>query len=564
MIKKDNGHFLQMNDLRLFNFNPSSIIDLNKILKMGGIDENKLLQSTFYYVINTFCDESEIERARFISGMMREEFYYCPVCMNENPYHRLIWVAKDITVCTKHNIKLVNTCSHCAKEIRYNQIKRLHECPHCGKCFFENNRADFASNNEVCRQKWLDDAWTTLIHNTSLKVVRKNLATKLLYILNDSECILNKDTLRDNLINSRIIPTILQHARDSLLYKRTIHLSFLFLVLYERNISMKDFLYLEVPDNFAKSVATTIAPKKQEVACLAPWCINYNKKNTLMKTGTSYKRRKDDKVLLYYLACPECGCEYAFNERNELEERTYFIKSYPAIASDSNKRGLKKTALDIGLSVDQLRRAIAYFGSLGLVKGYDLKFDGELEIELLDRFIGAIDRKVNINDIKKWDCWNGYNHFLYYRYSIKVIKALLFRTKEVDKPRKVNRQEELYKLREILERMYDIDEDITLEIVSKKMGICVETLRIWGGNSIVEDVKSRQKEKRRVLMLEKIYDLVDTYIEESDGRLVLSEGLYKRIGISRTVLWRISREITSYIKERITKHNKEYRYTNII
>lgn len=564
MIKKDNSHYAQMNDTGLFNFNPSSIVELKKIIYMTNINESELYQSTFYYVLYTFCGESEVERSRFISGLIREEFCYCPSCMKEKAYHRLIWNVRDISVCHIHNIKLIDTCSYCNKEIRYNQIKRLSECPHCEKCFYENGEIDLVDDNELSKQSWLYNAWATLIHNIDRRLVKNDLAMKVLYILNNNEGTLNKDILRYNLINSRIIPTILQHARDTLSYKRTLHLSFLLSILYERNISMENFLNLKIPETFNKSVVLPDASKKEEVGCLAPWCKNFNKKNELIKTGTSYKRKKDGKVLLYYLACSECGCEYAFNDNDELEERTYFIKSYAAIKSNLWNKSIKQAAPDVGISVDQLKRSIAYFNDLGLVKRDDLKFINKFEQELLERVIEAIGRGIAINEIKKWGCWRGYNHFLCYRYSREVIKALLFKEVKIGKTKKFERVEELSKLKEILRKMYDEDEDITLDAVSQEMNVCIETLRVWGCNPIIEEAKIKQKEKRRILMLEKIYDLVDNYCRENIGKPIISGVLYKHLGIGRTVLWRISPEITSYIKEVIKNHNKMCRYTKVI
>lgn len=64
----------------------------------------------------------------------------CPWCIKENNYQKSIWDFKLITACSKHKIKLVESCPNCNKALTWNR-KKISICP-CGfelkDCLVEN------------------------------------------------------------------------------------------------------------------------------------------------------------------------------------------------------------------------------------------------------------------------------------------------------------------------------------------------------------------------------------------------------------------------------------------
>lgn len=48
-------------------------------------------------------------RARLRPGLQ-----YCPACMEQTPYYRRLWRVSWATVCVKHELRLLDRCSHCA------------------------------------------------------------------------------------------------------------------------------------------------------------------------------------------------------------------------------------------------------------------------------------------------------------------------------------------------------------------------------------------------------------------------------------------------------------------
>lgn len=123
---------------------------------------------------------------------------------------------------------------------------------------------------------------------------------------------------------------------------------------------MNEFLQTTVPDSFFKSVRQGVVRRAEQLSCLAPWCNGYQRPGTLVKTGTTLKRRKSGETLLYYLACTECGCEYAIDDVG------------------APLSGIKELARSIGFTEDRTRRCLAYFctrlqqdGGIGARVGVD-------------------------------------------------------------------------------------------------------------------------------------------------------------------------------------------------
>ncbi|KMZ40805.1 MULTISPECIES: hypothetical protein [Bacillales] len=148
--------------------------------------------------------------------------------------------------------------------------------------------------------------------------------------------------------------------------KKNLAYSYVLNVLRENQFGIDDLLGLKLPQAFIDSVLMPSRLKKDTVACKAPWCSKFGVEGALIQTGTSFKRKMNDKIQSYYLACLICGCEYAFNAENQIEERTYFIKGYHLMKSSlSEGDSIYSISQKTDLSLDQVKRCIAYFYSRG-------------------------------------------------------------------------------------------------------------------------------------------------------------------------------------------------------
>lgn len=547
-------HYAQWNDINIIDFAPINTINIKKLSQYLDVEAETMLNCTFYNVLYLFCGNSETERSRFLSGTLREKLHYCPSCFKEKSYHRLLWKVDGIDYCLKHGVKLLNKCFHCNREIKYKDIKILGVCPYCEQSLSKSDFDHKMNRTELEKVLWFSNSWNYLFKNHSQQIQPNEIAIRILYLLNNKFQNADFKFIERNMQNPAVLPTLLQHARGSLSHKRTLHISFILNTLKENDIGVEEFLKLEVSSTFIKTLSSKSLLKIDTVSCLAPWCSSYKKPGSLIKTGTSLKRRENGRTLKYYMVCDSCGCEYAFNEEDQLEERTYFIEAFNKVNAQENPRpSLKDFMVTTNYTADKVKRCFAYFRSRNVLEDFDI-YDGlHVKEELLAEFIKALDDGVLIKSIEKWNCWESYNDFLTYRYHNKVIQTI---HKQKEKVIKINprKQEEIV---ELLESMYEENEDISLKSVCEKLDVCAETIRNWGGNKVISEMKEKQKTTRILDKKELIYSKIDNFLLQNKNKKLSTTEIYNHIQIQRPLLWRIAPEITAYIDSRRRNHNKQ-------
>lgn len=88
-------------------------LNIEKLAKVTSLTKNQILMGTLFHTINRFSINDDLEKARFLTGMVRDHLCYCPDCLSEKPFHRLIWRIKDIDVCLRHHYVLLDKCLSC-------------------------------------------------------------------------------------------------------------------------------------------------------------------------------------------------------------------------------------------------------------------------------------------------------------------------------------------------------------------------------------------------------------------------------------------------------------------
>ncbi|QIC07173.1 TniQ family protein [Brevibacillus sp. 7WMA2] len=555
-LKTEQNHYAQYDEITLLDFCPLNIINIEKLSNTIRREPNELLSLTLYNLLQLFAVGTEIERSRFTSGMLRETLYFCPACLKNKPYHRLLWRIKGIDACMTHCRLLQDKCPHCAKGIKYRDVYVHDKCPYCD---LDLSRVlDSPSERDIDwdQQSWWWYSWNQLLNYSDLKISPQNVALRMLYLINNRQVIFDKKRAISDIQRACKLPTLLQHARDSLKQKRTLHISYILEVLWEKHLDIDDFLNMELPQPFIDSVLNPTRLKKEMLSCQAPWCENLGVDGGLIQTGTTFKRKKSGQVLSYYLSCLDCGCEYAINDQGELQERTYFISAYHLI-KNSLCEGEHITSIieKSGLSLDKLKRCIAYFYTRG-IKFCAYETDSiQIETQVLGPFIAAIKKNVPLKSIRKWGCWTNYVHFLVYRFHKIVMKELLMQTRK--RPKRNNAEQNLNKVKRVVEEMYHQETTITIGAVAEQIGVSVNTIRNWGCCPYIKKMKKSQIEERVFMEKERIYGFVEEYLMERSQTRVFSSQLYKDLQKRRNLLWRIAPELTVFVEERVRIHNKK-------
>lgn len=552
-IKEIDGDYIQFSEIDIIDKIPFKHLNYNALEGLLGINIDFLLKNTFYNVMEKFGDTSKVERSRFIAGIIRKSFCYCPKCLEEKMYYRLIWKIEEIKICNKHKIELLDRCPHCNHKIDYDKIISLGICSNCRKDLSVNIEKEILDSDYFLYQNYLYESWSKLIYGEYNKMNSQEIAYKILYILNEKRDFFTREKIKKSSKGEFFLPMILQYARGTTKTKRTLHISIIIRILFKNKITIEDFLNLQVPGKFIDSIKEKKEIKLAKTCCIATWCNNYKIKGALIKTRTNYKRLVDNSVLLYYMYCPECGCEYAYDESDNLIERTSFIEKFNKLSRtwDCNL-SLENLANKSGLSEDKLKRTLSYFN----IRGMFLKNEKiiVLKDDLINVFIKEIEKGKSLKEIMSLKYWKSYREYLLYRFHKDVMVAII--TKKIGRNIEVGIEDKSKRVIEVLEELLKNDISITLKKVCNILNVYPETIRYWKCNKLIADYKVKQNnnfiQKNREIIKEKI----ELFIEENNTCYIKTENLYKYLGIQRNILWRRYPEITAYITNKVSQHNK--------
>jgi len=413
------ARLITLSDTYTLIFCPENLIDIKKLADLTSLTESRLFEMTFYNLLMKFKGNNA-SRARLMSGLLRKEYYYCPRCLQERPHHSLLWSLNDIHICGKHHSQLFDRCIYCGKAIQLIEVVNFSHCPYCGGDLRHFDLYEETVNRK--EQEWRLKNYEFLLKDNNVYVDRIELAIKLLFFLNKNKPIFDRRVVCDSL-NEEIakLPTLLQHARNTLSQKRMLELQFLMNILYRADVSIEQFLNITVPKEFRISITEKKQLIKDTLSCTAPWCRHYGISGTLIKTGTSFKKKKDGS-LKYYLVCESCGCQYALDSDNNLIERTNYIRLYTFLKTVKCKTvSLRALSRISNFPIDELLRALSYFDSRHVfcLEPYHVESDQRK----VSAFIQAIHSGEKIKNIHSWKIWCSYYEYLFYRYHQEVLSA---------------------------------------------------------------------------------------------------------------------------------------------
>jgi hypothetical protein len=118
---------------------------LKTIAKITNMEIEEIISLTIYR-FNRFNITKENLGAK--SYLYKNTSQCCPLCMNENPYHRIYWHLKYIRVCLEHNILLISHCTYCGIELKAKNVIE-------GKCscgeYIKNMKVVPCENRKILR-----------------------------------------------------------------------------------------------------------------------------------------------------------------------------------------------------------------------------------------------------------------------------------------------------------------------------------------------------------------------------------------------------------------------------
>ncbi len=408
-------------------FDPFNYIDLEVLCDITKLKASDILQMTFVNLLRKFSYQFSQPRTKYLSEIIRNDYFFCVRCLQEHPYHSLFWSIKGVETCLIHRTYLHNRCHHCKSIINLKDVQDFVTCPYC-----QGKLAD-GQYNTVCKtdkQEWLFNNFVFLTYDNTSFPSNIELTVKFLFILNRFGLKYNTQTVSDSLgPDSSKLPMLLSIIRDCKSDGKLLNIAFVLRALDSNHSSMEQLFNIKAPDSFHKSIVEKHTPMVNTLSCLAPWCKSHN----LVKTGTTFNWKENGELNKYYLGCYDCGCQYALDGQGSLIERTHYIRMYPYIKNfQTEPVSLKELSSISGFSFSELVRGIAYFDSRNLIylRHYHIEVDGER----LSDFVDAVKEGEFIHSIRQWESWRSKYEYFYYRYHADVLRAELTKPKPNKEP----------------------------------------------------------------------------------------------------------------------------------
>jgi transcriptional regulator with XRE-family HTH domain len=121
------------NNFRAYSFTDNPPRSFGMLPMLVTLSEDELLKTTFYHVGAKFgCVYQPRSRISFFSGLIAPSLRFCPLCLQEDLYYRLIWRFLSLQGCPKHACRLVEHCSYCGSFIPiFVSPFQIGACPVC-------------------------------------------------------------------------------------------------------------------------------------------------------------------------------------------------------------------------------------------------------------------------------------------------------------------------------------------------------------------------------------------------------------------------------------------------
>ncbi|MEO2255403.1 TniQ family protein [Paenibacillus amylolyticus] len=551
--RSSNSDQIKISDISRLDFYPYNVLNIRLIEQHLHLEKGSLSGLSFQNILAKFKGAGRPENSRFMKGLIRKDLHYCPFCLCEGDYYSLLWRIETINFCFKHHTQLTTICNSCERTINYSTICQIGCCPYCENILAGQLRIpediDLIALSEESRKR---DILKELLSNKSINLDSKDIAIRILYVSTKKE-LLSGFYERIGIRKSYL----LQFARNSMSYKRSIHLNTIIRFLCETNLSFEEFIRIDVPLMFKERILNGDKSRNStKYFCQAPWCDFYLQTVSLLFTGTNIKI-KGDRRLKWYMYCSKCGCEYAINE-GALVERSYFIKGYLQIKDkDISSLSLIDITTITGLTKSQNRRLLAYLTGRGLLCNSGYEYDDRL----VDNFVNALKAGERISNIINWACWKNEEHYFLYRYHALVMQALIM--KKNKQPDRKNKKGIKHELAAICKQCIKNDVKITNHEISKALGITVQTLRKWGHHEYIQRMKSKQKELQRHKKIKSWMKRIEVFfLEEWDVDMNVTM-IYEHLNLSQSYLCDFAPEVNTFIREKrieLSRNGKTYMY----
>lgn len=242
----------------LMDYAASAVLDMEKFSRLLSVDLRIIRELTFNPVLIKSYQENINEKALLSSKVVSKYINYhrrfCPLCLKEKLFYRLIWQVKDCNLCFKHYVNLVDRCQKCLKPISLLGSNAM--IGKCDYCNFPLENSETVKINPDDKQLNIYENWLYLlmpVQKSSMcghSLVSDFIIRALFFILAN-----RNDTLKT--ASQRIDETVVTGLFQTLSSRKEMqgfeYLDFIIRISRLLGIRLKELYSIDVPEDFVKS-----------------------------------------------------------------------------------------------------------------------------------------------------------------------------------------------------------------------------------------------------------------------------------------------------------------------
>ena len=539
---------------------------LNKTGFCAMIDKTseEIEKMTFSNLFAKFNYPYSIDQSKYgavLSNKIINDFRrFCPICLKEEGIYKLLWQIKEIEVCDIHKIKLKYTCPKCqSKQKYYSKELAEYRCYKCGHLLWDNEQYNEPYNEGL---KYYDD-WRFLLDSKTVICKQiagidkeRSLAIVCLYLIQNQENI--------KFFHTRTVRDIIRFIKGEGEGRKATFPAVL-KILRKKNISLKEFSDIIVPEIYVDSLLEVNYPINKNGVCLSPWCRHLNS-DTMIR---SVKVKAFSKGFINKSVCLGCFMLYGYSRTSNCWENIdknisdNIIIVRGLLLVNMSKKDIK---LKLSISVHLIDKIIGYLLNYKpLQESYNVKYIPKvIDNDILEKFKHLISLEgESCRKAKKVYGWS-YIQYHYYFWLPQVQKQLYF-DKEVSElaPKRI----EIIKicdwkqiLANAIEYLWVNDIDIGWSNLERYFSLSWKNLKQNNLIEIVVQANKLQKYRRSLEYNMKVRKQVTQYISEySYVKLTLAK-LCNDLEISMTSIRRRSKGIKLWIDIQIHQYNQNSLY----
>ncbi|QIC07174.1 TniQ family protein [Brevibacillus sp. 7WMA2] len=547
-------------------------IDMFRLSKLLKISEYEIQSMTFMPLVNKLIEEGHYTSEQILIALPKlieiNKRYFCPLCLKEQGYYKLLWQVKEIDMCNIHLCRLQSSCQNCMELQPYiSENLAIMQCKYCHSKLTTQGIQKIEDEKEINYQSEKYIKWNYMLNKKSRIAPRitgvpsdKIISYSILYAANAPEEEYNfrkiKSKIREDYIH-RIIRFV--NGEDS-----PQHVTFpqLINILEALQISIHDFAQLKVPPIFIRSI-----PKNQDTRnkhCLTPWCSSYKTNVTMRKI--EHISHLQEKKIRYYNAhvCTNCFMKYGINAETE---------EWQQVGNRIVKIELVRDLLNFGINRKQIHRdtkipekeLTEIFGYLvqhkllrsDLCEQYTPTNQPE---DLVSVFKQLINESGTLFKNAKKMFGMSRSEYFYYFSSKKVQYYFLFESYE-DKKRYKRVSKGIWTDRVLkeLKEFKQKDQEISIKYIAASLNCTPELLGIYGLREIIDKAREEQR-KCRLSRLEIEYRTkIDRYFDqcEINNKGILFKDIYELIGRRQTYIKEYMPKLSEWISTQVKNYKNK-------